>query len=309
MISGIDPSAAQFLADLTQTKATMARAQRELSSGLKFKDASDAPDQVSDILKLRADISRNTQVQSNLSNIKTQVDAAAEALASAELLVEQARTLAAQAVTGTQTAETRATIALQIQSIHDQLISAANSQVGNWYVFGGDASQSAPYAADTISPDVGGGVVQQTTAQATRQIQDGLGNTFSVDVTAQQIFDDQNPPGTPTAANVFVAINQLRVALQNNDLTGIQNSIGAVTQADDALNRQLGVYGAAQNRVGAATDLSQKLAVDYQTALSSKQDADMAQAITEFTQGQLQEQASLQARAQVPKTTLFDFLR
>jgi len=309
MISGIDPSASQFLADLAQTKATMARAQRELSSGLQFNDASDAPDQVSDILKLRADISRNSQVQSNLSNVKTQVDSAEQALASAELLVEQARTLAAQAVTGTQTAQTRASIALQIQSIHDQLISLANTQVGNWYVFGGDAPQSAPYAADTVSPDVGGGVVQQTTAQATRQIQDGLGNTFSVDVTAQQIFDDQNPPGTPAPDNVFVAINQLRVALQNNDVTGLQNSITAVTQADDALNRQLGVYGAAQNRVGAATDLSQKLAVDYQTALSSKQDADMAEAITEFSQGQLQEQASLQARAQVPKTTLFDFLR
>ena len=309
MISGIDPSAAQFLADLAQTKATMARAQRELSSGLQFNDASDAPDQVSDILKLRADISRNRQVQSNLSNVKTQVDAAEQALASAELLVEQARTLAAQAVNGTQTAQTRAAIALQIQSIHDQLISLANTQVGNWYVFGGDAPQSAPYAADTVSPDAGGGVVQQTAVEATRQIQDGLGNTFSVDVTAQQIFDDQNPPGTPAADNVFVAINQLRVALQNNDVTGIQNSIAAVTQADDALNQQLGVYGAAQNRVSAATDLSQKLAVDYQTALSSKQDADMTQAITEFSQSQIQEQASLQARAQMPKTTLFDFLR
>src|SRR5579864_1378977 len=309
MISGIDPSASQFLADLAQTKATMARAQRELSSGLQFNDASDAPDQVSDILKLRADISRNSQVQSNLSNVKTQVDSAEQALASAELLVEQARTLAAQAVTGTQTAQTRATIALQIQSIHDQLISVANSQVGNWYVFGGDAPQSAPYAVDNISPDVGGGVVQQTAVQATRQIQDGLGNTFSVHVTAQQIFDDQNPPGTPAPDNVFVVINQLRVALQNNDVTGLQNSITAVTQADDALNQQLGVYGAAQNRVSAATDLSQKLAVDYQTALSSKQDADMTQAITEFTQSQIQEQASLQARAQMPKTTLFDFLR
>jgi flagellar hook-associated protein 3 FlgL len=309
MISGIDPSAAQFLADLAQTKATMARAQRELSSGLRFNDASDAPDQVSDILKLRADIGRNSQVQSNLSNIKTQVDAAAQSLANAELLVEQARTLAAQGVTGTQTPQTRASLALQVESIHAQLISLANTQVGNWYVFGGDAPQLPPYAADTVSPDVGGGVVQQTTAQATRQIQDGLGNTFSVDVTAQQIFDDQNPPGTPAADNVFVAINQLRVALQNNDVAGLQTSITAVTQADEALNQQLGVYGAAQNRVGAATDLSQKLAVDYQTALSSKQDADMAQAITEFNQGQLQEQASLQARAQMPKTSLFDFLR
>lgn len=309
MISGIDPSAAQFLADLSQTQSRMARAQRELSSGLAFNNASDAPDQVSDILKLRADIGRNTQVQSNLTNVKTQVDAAEQALSNAEQLVEQARTLAAQGVTGTQTAQTRSALAQQVQSIHDQLLSLANTQVGNWYVFGGDAPQSAPYAADTVSPDAGGGVVQLTTVQATRRIQDGLGNTFGVDVTAQQIFDDQNPPGTPAADNVFVAVNQLRVALQNNDVAGIQNSVDAVTQAGDSLNQQLGFYGAAQNRVSAATDLSQKLALDFQTALSGKQDADMTEAIMELNQSQIQEQASLQARAQMPKTTLFDFLR
>jgi flagellar hook-associated protein 3 FlgL len=309
MISGIDPSAAQFLADLSQTQARMARAEQELSSGLQFNDASDAPDQVSDILSLRADISRNTQVQSNLGNVKTQVDAAEQALSNAEQLVEQARTLAAQGVTGTQTPQTRLALAEQVQSIQDQLISLANTQVGNWYVFGGDAPQSAPYAADTVNPDVGGGVVQLTTVQATRQIQDGLGNTFSVDATAQQIFDDQNPDGTAASDNVFVAVNQLRVALQNNDVAGIQNSVDAVTQADDYLNQQLGFYGAAQNRVSSATDLSQKLALDYQTALSSKQDADMTEAITELNQTQIQEQATLQARAQMPKTSLFDFLR
>jgi flagellar hook-associated protein 3 FlgL len=309
MISGIDPSAAQFLADLSRTQSKMARAERAISSGLQFNDASDAPDQVSDILKLRADVSRNTQVQSNLSNVKTQMDVAEQALSNAEQLVEQARTLAAQGVTGTQTAETRLAIAQLVQSIHDQLISLANTQVGNWYVFGGDAPQSAPYATDTVSPDVGGGVVPLTITQATRQIQDGLGNTFNVDATAQQIFDDQNPPGTPASDNVFVAVNQLRVALQNNDVTGIQHSIDAVTQADDHLNQQLGFYGAAQNRVSAATDLSQKLALDYQTVLSSKQDADIAQAITELNQSQIQQQASLQARAQVPKTSLFDYLR
>jgi flagellin-like hook-associated protein FlgL len=92
-------------------------------------------------------------------------------------------------------------------------------------------------------------------------------------------------------------------------VAGIQNSIDAVTQADGYLNQQLGFYGAAQNRVSAATDLSQKLALDYQTALSSKQDADMTQAITELTQSQIQQQASMQARAQMPRTSLFDFLR
>jgi flagellin-like hook-associated protein FlgL len=35
----------------------------------------------------------------------------------------------------------------------------------------------------------------------------------------------------------------------------------------------------------------------------------MTEAITELNQTQIQEQATLQARAQMPKTSLFDFLR
>ena len=308
MISGIDPSAAQFLTDLARTQAKADSASRQLSSGLKFNDASDAPDQVSDILKLRADISRNAQIGSNLQNAKTEVDTAEQAVQGAELIMERVRVLAAQGVNGTQTPATRLAIAQEVGTLQQQLVSLSSTQVGSSYVFGGDANQTAPYTSDTVTPDVGGGVVQVNTAQATRQIQDPLGNTFGIDRTAQQIFDDQNPPGTPTANNVFTAVNQLRVALEANDTIGIQNAETALTQAGDYLNQQLGFYGAAQNRIAAATDLSQKMDLNFQTALSGKQDADLAQAILDLTQAKTQEQASLTARAQMRKTSLFDLL-
>ncbi len=308
MISGISPSGAQFLAALDQIQSRMQQAQSQLSSGLKFQNASDAPDEVSNILMMRADIGSNNQVQSNLNSVSTEVNTAQQALSSAEQLVEKALTVAAQGASGTQTAATNADLAQEVSGILSELISTANTQVGSRYVFGGDAYTSQPYAADTVNPDVGGGVVQLTTTQASRQIRDRLGNTFSVDMTAQQIFDDQNPDGTPAADNVFTAVNQLRVALQNNDTAGIQNSITALTTADDYLNQQLGFYGAAENRVQAATNLSQQMDLTYQTALSNAQDADMAQAATELTQSQTQEQAALQSQGMMPRNSLFNFL-
>jgi len=42
--------------------------------------------------------------------------------------------------------------------------------------------------------------------------------------------------------------------------------------------------------------------------LSGIQDANLAQAITQMQQSQTQETAALQARAQLPKTSLFDYL-
>jgi len=308
MISGIDPAGAQFLASLAQIQNNMQQAETQLSSGLKFQNASDAPDEVGDILSLRADVTNNNQVQSNLNNVTTQVNTAEQSVSTAEQLVENALTLAAQGSTATATATSNGDLAQQVAAIQSELISLANTQVGGEYVFGGDDYTSQPYEADTVNPDVGGGVVQLTVTQATRQIQDPLGNTFSVDLTAQQILDDQNPDGTPADDNVFVAVNQLRVALQNNDTAGIQSSITALTTADDYLNQQLGFYGAAQNRLQAANSLAQQMNLTYQTALSNDQDADMAQAATELTQSQTAEQAALQSQSMMPRNSLFNFL-
>jgi len=199
-------------------------------------------------------------------------------------------------------------IAQEVASLHDQLVGLSATQIGGRFVFGGDAEQSAPYAVDTVAPDTGGGVTQLTMAEATRQIEDPLGNTFTVDRTAQQIFDHQSSPGVAAPDNIFTAVNQLRVALQANDQTGIVNAVGALTQAGDYLNQQLGFYGAVQNRIGAASDLSQQLDLDFKAALSTRQDADLTEAIQELNQGQLQEQASLGARAKMRKTSLFDYL-
>jgi len=308
MISSVDPSTEQFLANLARTQAKTDNAQRQISSGLKFQNASDAPDQVSDILKLRIDIAHNNQVTSNMSAVKTEVDTAEQALATAVQAVERARVLAIQGANSTQTASTRAQIAQEVGSLHDQLVALSATQAGGRFLFGGDAGQTAPYQADTVTPDAGGGIVQNSTAQATRLIEDPVGNTFGVDRTAQQIFDNQNPPGTPAPDNVFVAVNQLRVALQANDDAGIQNGMTALATAGDYLNAQLSFYGIAQNRISAATDLASNLDIEFQAALSNKQDADLSQSILELNQGQIQLQASLQARAQTRRISLFDYL-
>ena len=70
---------------------------------------------------------------------------------------------------------------------------------------------------------------------------------------------------------------------------------------------------AAQGSSGTATatsngNLAQQMNLTYQTALSNDQDADMAQAATQLTESQTQEQAALQAEGMLPRNSLFNFL-
>ena len=120
MINGYDPSAPRFLADLGRIQDRMQRAERQISSGLRVQTASDAPEQVLQILRLQTRIEANTQVQTNLTRVQTQVNTAEAAMREAVAIVERARVLAAQnATTG---AINRKGMAIEARQLHDQLI-------------------------------------------------------------------------------------------------------------------------------------------------------------------------------------------
>jgi len=51
------------------------------------------------------------------------------------------------------------------------------------------------------------------------------------------------------------------------------------------------------------------LETQLKTQIGNLDDADLTQAILDLTQSQTQQQAALQSRAMLPRTTLFDFLK
>ncbi len=81
-----------------------------------------------------------------------------------------------------------------------------------------------------------------------------------------------------------------------------------VQSIDGYLNQQLAFYGNVQDRVASETDFGANFETQLKTQMSGIEDADLAQAITEMQQAQTQQTAALTARAQLPKTSLFDFL-
>jgi flagellar hook-associated protein 3 FlgL len=300
MLSSLDPSAQQFLNALGRIDDRMSRAQRQISTGLRINQVSDDPDQISTLLTARAHLSAAQQIQTNLGRVKAEVDGGEQALESAVQLFERARTLAAQGNTDTQTAGTRASIAQEIGSVLEQMTGLAATTVEGRFIFSGDSDQTAPYTIDLSQPTPLSGY-QGT--PATRLTQHPNGSTFSVSLTAQQIFDSADP-----ATNVFSTIEAVREALLANDDTAIQNATQALTKAGAYLNSQLSFYGMTQNKIAEATDFGQNLQTQLQTQISSLQDADLTDAILELQQGQTQQQAALESRVRLPRTTLFDYL-
>lgn len=300
MISSLDPSSVSFLNGLNIIQRRSQRAQLELTTGLKINAVEDSPSDIPQLLQTQSAINRSEQIASNLTQVKLEVDTGEGSLSSAVTLLQQAQTLGTQGQSGFLSAASRQQISGQLDDVLKQLVGIANTSVSGRFIFAGDSDQTTPYKLDLTQPAP---VSAYQGSASTRQVEHPDGTLFAVAKTAQQIFDSADP-----TQNVFQTVNNLRTALTNNDQTGINAALGGLQTASTYLNTQLTFYGGAQNRVADGISTGATLTTQLKTRLSGLQDADATQAITEFQQASIQQQAALASRAKIPRSSLFDYL-
>ena len=80
MISNLDPASELFLSNVNRIQERLAEASRQVTSGKKIAQPSDAPDQIDAVLQLRADRQRNSQIRSNLALAVTEAANTANAI-------------------------------------------------------------------------------------------------------------------------------------------------------------------------------------------------------------------------------------
>lgn len=300
MLRSLNASTERFLANLEEIQRRVETAQRQIASGRKLIRPSDDPDQVSTMLQARADLEQTRQIHKDLGRVKTEVDTAEHALQQTALLLDRIKVLGTQGINGTQTAESRASIASEVEALFGQLVNISRTSVDGRYIFSGDSDQTPPYSVDLTQPN---GVSAYGGTAATRATRHPSGTTFSVAKTAQEIFDNATPGN-----NIFAAVNSLRTALLAGDETAMKTALGDLTASSTHLNSMLAYYGSGQNQVEEAANFAANLEVRLQGELSVIQDADLTSAILELQQGQIAQEAALSSKAQMPKSSLFDYL-
>jgi flagellin-like hook-associated protein FlgL len=71
---------------------------------------------------------------------------------------------------------------------------------------------------------------------------------------------------------------------------------------------QCGIHGTAQLRIADGLNAAERLQLRLKEDLSSRQEADLVDAITELNQARIHQEAALSARARMPRSSLFDYL-
>jgi flagellar hook-associated protein 3 FlgL len=300
------PGTAWFLNGLANLQQQESQTQRALSSGYQINDASDSPSQTPQLIQLGSSLAAVQAYQTNLGNVQAEATTADQAIGSGISLIQSAESLATQGASTASTAATRQTIATQIQSILQQVVSISNTSVQGRYIFGGNQDQSPPYQYDASSPT---GVDALTTQNAARVIVNTQGQTVYQGLTAQQIFGPVDTTGVPTADNTFAALQSLVSALQSNNQTGIAGGVTALQNVSTYLSQQQAYYGAAEQRLTSEQNTAANQATELQVEIGNIRNTNVAQAATDLTQESTDQTAALGAEAELANSkTLFSYL-
>ena len=166
--------------------------QNEASTGKRLMKPSDSPVDIGQSLHLRAGLSRNTQLATNISDAEGWLGTTDTTLGQMNTQLQQVNTLVLQAVNGSNDQTARDALANQIDQIRQSLIGLANTQYDNRPLFGGTTAGATAY-------DASGNYVG-TTGAVQRSIAPGV--QVQVNVTGASVF---GPPGN----DVFATLAQL----------------------------------------------------------------------------------------------------
>jgi flagellar hook-associated protein 3 FlgL len=204
------------------------------------------------------------------------------------------------------TTESRQWAAEEVKMLYDQILDLANSKLNNNYIFSGYQTKTAPFSRDdslattfdryTVAYDGDAGDARYIVASNTE---------VTINADGRPLFHYAAGGGV----NIFDALRDLIVGLENDDTNAISAQSGMLDQARTQINN----IRAANPTIYYQLELTEKHWQNYkpkiQDLLSSEEDADITKAVVELQSIELAYQTILATTARIIQPGLIQFLK
>jgi flagellar hook-associated protein 3 FlgL len=292
--SSITGSALNQIMDLTDNLSTL---QNQVSTGQRISQPEDDPAAVGQLINLQTEQQQLAQYQRNASTALEISQASTSALTNLKSISDNASEIAITG-SGAENATDATGYATQVNQLLEEAVQSANTTLGGSYLFGGTASQTAPFQ---VQRDANGNITQVTyngsNATASIPISDGTSVSPYTSGTTNQ--------GLAGFLNNLVS---LRDALTANDSSTVATVSSSLQTTENTIIDSISQQGAVQSGIQVIQTQQQTSATNLDTLVSKNRDADMAQAMTQLSQAQVAYQAALQSTALIMSKSLISYL-
>jgi flagellar hook-associated protein 3 FlgL len=267
---------------------------------------SDAPDKAALVTRLESELSRQTGYQNTLKAVNVRLTSEETALKNTSDVLYRIKELAVQAANDTLGPQDRQSVALELSTLRDQVLSLANSQDsnGNYLFSGSKASQPA------FSQDAKGHVSYQGD-QARMKVNVGDNRRLNLNMPGSDAFvrvvrDDGK--GNKSAVDFFQSLDDLVAAVKSSDHVAIQRGVSEVDGLQNGISEGLGQIGADLNVVDMQNNVLDQVILRLKTTRSDVEDLDYTTAITKMNKDQLALEAAQSSFAKISQLSLFKYM-
>ncbi len=268
-------------------------AQQRVSSGKRINSLSDDPRGLSDVLTMRGVKASIEQYKTNLDRASTWLKTSESSLSEVGNLLNRANSLAISGASATTSMDSRRAMAVEVQTIRDQVFSLANSKgPTGGYLFAGTATDKQPFNITTT------GIAFQGNS-GTMKVEANANDAVTINTDAQQLF-----------TTIYATLDQLKTNLEGGSTITISDvSIKAVQDGISLLNNIRGDVGTRAKSVESFQNDHSRRIEELTGSISNLEDVDLSQAIMEYKSAETAYQASLQVMSQGFGLSLLNYIK
>lgn len=278
----------------------LSKTEMQLATGKRVVSPSDDPAASLRNLQLDDRRTQNVQFLENIDRAQGRLELEETALANGVDLLQRVRELAVAALNGSNSPGDLQAIEVEVRSLLDGLVGAANTRNANGeYLFGGYQTGGVPFS------DNGSGVISYNGDRGTLHLQVSPTRQLAVADNGADVFMAIPAAGGGTVS-VFDVVNDFA-----NALASAAPQSATLTDLDMAMDNLLSVradVGARLRAVDEQRDINQSFNLVIEREQSDIMDLDYTEAVARFNRELLALQASEQVFSKVQGLSLFNFL-
>jgi len=291
---------------LGNVQGELAKTQEQLSTGKQIVKPSDSPDKASLVTRLESELARQASYQETLKSVNTRLQSEETVLNNTSDMLTRVKELTVQASNDTLSSADRQSIALEITSLKEQILSLANTQDTNGnYLFSGSRVGKPAFGQD------GKGQWVYQGDQARMKVAVGDNRRMNMNMAGSDAFVKvvrTDGKGDPYAVGFFQSLDDLANAIKSSDHVNMQRGIAEIDALQLGVSDATAQVGTDMRVVDMQNSVLDEVTLRLKSTKSDTEDLDYTTAITKMNKDQLALEAAQSSFAKISQLSLFKYM-